>query len=168
VVGAGKRLRSPTLELMTQPGERAPGFRLARLGGGEAALEELTAGAPALLAFFKITCPVCQLMLPHLERIHAAGTLPVWCISQNDAASTAEFNQEYGLTMPTLLDPERRFPASNAYGITHVPTVFLIERDGTVAQVIDGWSRGDVKALGERAGVDPFQPGVYVPELRAG
>jgi peroxiredoxin len=153
---------------MTQSGDRAPEFRLRRLGGRETSLAEIVAGAPALIAFFKTTCPVCQLMLPHLERIHASGRLPVFCVSQNDADSTAEFNREFGLSMPTLLDPEGRYPASNAYGIRHVPTVFLVERDGTVSQAVDGWSRPDVQALGEMAGVDPFEAGVYVPEFRAG
>jgi peroxiredoxin len=153
---------------MVQSGDRAPDFRLARLGGGEVALDDIVSGAPALLVFFKVTCPVCQLMLPHLERIHAAGTLPVYCISQHDAAATEGFNRQFGITMPTLLDPDRRFPASNAYGIRHVPTMFLIERDGSVAQVMDGWSRQEVQALGERAGVNPFVSGVFVPEFKAG
>jgi peroxiredoxin len=153
---------------MIQPGDRAPEFRLSRLGGGEISLADVIAGAPALIAFFKISCPVCQLMLPHLDRIHASGRLPVYCVSQNDARSTAEFNREFGVSMPTLLDPEGRYPASNAYGIRHVPTLFLIERDGTVSQSIDGWSRKDVQALGGMAGVDPFVKDVYVPEFRAG
>lgn len=153
---------------MVQAGTYAPDFRLARLGGGEISLAGAIASGPALLAFFKVACPVCQLMLPHLDRIHAAGGLPVYAISQNDGRATGEFNREFGLTLPTLLDPEGRFPASNAYGITHVPTLFLVERDGAVGRVIDGWSRQDVQALGELAGIDPFVPGVFVPEFKAG
>lgn len=149
-------------------GDRAPWFRLERLHGDTTSFDEITAQGPALIAFFKISCPVCQLMFPHLERIHAAGTLPIFGISQNDADSTEEFNRRFGITLPVLLDPERRFPVSNAYGITHVPTLFLIERDGTVAQVIYGWNRGEVRSLGERAGVDPFLPGRQVPEFQAG
>ena len=41
-----------------------------------------------------------------------------------------------------LLDREEDdFPASNAYGISRVPTMFLVERGGTVARVIEGWSQ---------------------------
>ena len=85
-------------------GSPAPDFRLSRLAGGEATSGELISHGPVLLAFFKVTCPVCQLTFPYLERLHAAGTLPVYGISQNDARDTREFNREFGVTFPTLLD----------------------------------------------------------------
>src|SRR5579872_1181839 len=88
------------------PGSRAFDFRLPRLDGGEAALHDLIASGPAVLAFFKITCPVCQLTLPYLERIHRGGILPVYGISQNEIEDTTEFNREFGLTLPMLLDRE--------------------------------------------------------------
>src|SRR2546425_585632 len=108
------------------PGDVAPGFRLHRLEGGEVSLAELLPTGPILLAFYKVTCPVCQFTLPFLERIHAGAALPIYGISQDDAGDTREFNAEYGLTLPTLLDREDDgFPASNAYGISHVPTMYL-------------------------------------------
>jgi peroxiredoxin len=153
---------------MIRAGKRAPDFTLARLGGGEVSLADLLAGGPVLLAFFKISCPVCQLLVPHLERIHQAGTLPIYGVSQNLAGATEEFNRAFGVSFPVLLDPEYRFPASNAFGITHVPTLFLVEADGVVAQVIDGWDREAIRRLGARAGADPFLPGQSVPAWKAG
>ena len=91
---------------LLDPGSRAPGFRLSRLEGGEATLAELTARGRVLLVFFKVTCPVCQLTMPFLERLHASGALPVCGISQNDAADTREFNTYFGVNFPTLLDTE--------------------------------------------------------------
>src|SRR5215471_18173574 len=84
----------------------APGFRLAGLEGGEVTLADLTAQARVLLVFFKITCPVCQLAMPFLERLHAAGGLAVYGISQNDAESTREFTRYFKVTFPILLDSE--------------------------------------------------------------
>src|SRR5580658_9844628 len=89
-------------------GKRAPEFQLEMLGGGSTTLREILAGGPALLAFFKISCPVCQMTFPFLERIHRAGAVRIFGISQNDAADTREFNQEFGVTFPTLLDSEDR------------------------------------------------------------
>ena len=98
---------------LLEAGTRAPDFRLEMLPGGEITLAEILAGGPALLAFFKISCPICQLTFPFLERIHAAAALRIFGISQNDAAETREFNREFGVTFPTLLDSEERgFPAS--------------------------------------------------------
>jgi peroxiredoxin len=154
---------------LLDPGSRAPGFRLARLEGGEATLAELTAQGRVLLVFFKVTCPTCQLAMPFLERLHASGALSVYGISQNDAADTREFNTYFGVNFSTLLDTEETdFPASNAYGISSVPSMFLVEPDGTVSRVIEGWSKMDMEALGTAVGMVLFRPEDSVPVWKAG
>jgi peroxiredoxin len=159
------RKKSP----LPQPGTQAPEFRLARLGGGEVALADLLTEGSLALAFFKISCPVCQMTLPFLDRIHAGSDLRVYGISQNDEPDTREFAQQYGLRFPMLLDSEDdRFPASNAYGISHVPTTFLVEPDGVVGRVIEGWIKQEILWLGARAGMNPIGDGDHVPEWKAG
>jgi peroxiredoxin len=154
---------------LLERGSRAPDFRLPRLDGGTVALQEILANGPALIAFFKTTCPVCQFAFPFLERIHQAGTLPVCAISQDDARDTREFNRQCGLTFPTLLDTARSgFPVSNAFGISSVPTTFLIERDGGISRAIEGWSKREIEWLGGLAGVEAFRQGDNVPEWKAG
>ena len=158
-----KKLQKPEV------GTQAPEFRLKRLGGGEVALADLRAEGPALLVFFKVSCPVCQMTLPFLERIHEGGGLRIYGVSQNDAQDTREFAEHYGLRFPMLLDSEDdRFPASNAYGLSHVPTSFLVEPDGTVGRVIDGWVKQDILWLGARVGVNPIAHEDHVPEWKAG
>ena len=150
-------------------GRRAPEFRLDLLTGGSTTLSELLAHGPVLLAFFKISCPICQLTFPFLERIHAAGSLPIFGISQNDAGDTREFNREFGVTFPTLLDTEEGgFAASNDYGISSVPTMFLVEPGGAIANVVEGWRKKEMEALGAPAGASLFRPDEYVPEWKAG
>src|ERR1035441_11010900 len=112
---------------LLEPGSRAPDFRLPRLDGGAVVLQEIVAKGPAVIAFFKTTCPVCQLTFPFLERIHKAGTLPVYAISQDDADDTREFNREFGLTLPTLLDTGRSgYPVSEAFGISSRASALLL------------------------------------------
>jgi len=159
------RKKSP----LPQVGTRAPEFRLARLGGGEVALADLLADGPALFAFFKVSCPICQMTLPFLDRIHAGSALRVYGISQNDEPDTREFAQQYGLRFPMLLDSEDNcFPASNAYGISHVPTTFLVEPDGMVGRVIEGWIKQEILWLGARVSVNPIGADNRVPEWKAG
>ena len=159
-------LRQRTL---LDPGSRAPGFRLARLDGGDATLAELAACGRVLLVFFKVTCPVCQLATPFLERLHASGTISICGISQNDAVDTREFNTYYGVNFGTLLDSEETdFAASNAYGISSVPSMFLVESDGTISRVIEGWSKMDMEALGAAAGMTLFRPEDSVPVWKPG
>lgn len=153
---------------MLQSGSIAPPFLLEDMGGGKRSLKEILEAGPALLAFYKISCPVCQLTLPFLERI-ARGSLQVIAISQDDERGTAKFQQKYGLSLPTLLDRESGdYPASNAYGISHVPSLFLIEPDGRVSMAVDGFVKRDLEAIGQRAGVAPFHPDDHVPEWKAG
>jgi peroxiredoxin len=154
---------------LLDPGSRAPGFRLAWLEGGEATLAELTVHGRVLLVFFKVTCPTCQLAMPFLERLHASGAVSICGISQNDAADTREFNTYFGVSFATLLDTEETgFPVSNAYGISTVPTMFLVETDGTISRVIEGWNKIDMEALSASAGMTLFRPEDSVPAWKAG
>jgi peroxiredoxin len=150
-------------------GDRAPSFRLDGLDGSTQSLGDILAGGPALLAFFKISCPVCQLTAPYLERLAANNAIQVIGISQDDAGLTRNFAQRFGVTFPTLLDsPAEDYPASNAYGITSVPSLFLLERDGTISRSFHGFSKRDFEEIGSRAGVLPFGPEDHVPEWKAG
>jgi peroxiredoxin len=154
---------------LLKTGSLAPDLRLARLDGGETSLTEILANGPALLAFFKVNCPVCQLAFPFLERIHSPGKLSIWGISQNGPADTRAFCAEYGITFPVLIDPEKAgYQASNAYGISSVPTLFLVEQDGGISKVIPGWSKIDVAEIGGTVGVNPFRDSESVPEWKAG
>ena len=154
---------------LLEPGSRAPDFRLRLLAGGDATLAEILAAGPVLLAFFKISCPICQLTFPFLERIHAAGSLRIFGISQDGADDTRDFNREFGVTFPTLLDSEESgFPASNDYGISSVPAMFLVEPGGMISNVIEGWRKKDMEGLAAPAAASLFRPGEYVPEWKAG
>ena len=148
---------------LIETGAKAPDFTLPLLAGGEAGLAQIISGKPALLAFFKIACPVCQLTLPFLQRLHDAGAIAVYGVSQNGSGDTRDFAQRYKLSLPIVLDPEKAFPASNAYGISSVPTLFLIESSGTIARVIEGWRKQDMASLGEI-----FSGRESVPEWKAG
>ena len=120
-----------------------------KLSGGEVSLADLLQDGPVLLVFFKITCPVCQMTLPFLERLHAAGTMRIFGVSQNDADDTRNFARHFGLTFPMLLDLEENgFAASNAYGISSVPTMYLVERGGVIANVMEGWLKTEMERLG--------------------
>jgi peroxiredoxin len=162
-------MATPERHKLLDIGAVAPDFRLPRLEGGEITLQEIIAAGPALLAFFKISCPVCQMTLPFLDRIQSPDRLPVYAISQNDAADTRAFQRRFTTALPTLLDPENAgFPVSNAFGISMVPTLFLIEPGGAISRVLEGWSKSEVAQLGVLAGVNPFSPGEPVPEWKAG
>jgi peroxiredoxin len=150
-------------------GDAAPGFELKDLGGATVKLQDVLRNGPALLAFFKISCPVCQLTFPYLQRLSTGTGLQVIGISQDEARDTASFNERYGVTFPTLLDRRADgYAASNAYGITNVPSLFLVEPDGQISMAGSGFVKRDIEALAARVGVAAFNPGERVPEFKPG
>lgn len=154
---------------MLEAGSKAAEFRLVDLGGGTASLKEILDRGPALLAFFKVTCPTCQLTLPFLNRMAEGPSLQFIAISQDDAEATTEFNAEFGVQFRTLLDEEDAgYPASNAYGISYVPSMFLVEQDGRVSWADHGFTKRSLEDLGRRAGVAPFRDSDRVPEAKSG
>ncbi len=153
---------------MLASGAKAPSTRLGDLSGQEHQLREILARGPVLLALYKISCPVCQMTLPYLERI-SKGSLQVIAISQDDQRGTGSFQRRCGLTMSTLLDREEDgYPASNLFGISHVPSLFLVEPDGVISLASEGFVKRDLEAIGKRAGIQPFRPDEKVPEWKGG
>ena len=153
---------------MLSAGAKAPGFTLTDISGKKHTLGEMLERGPVLLALYKISCPTCQLTLPYLERM-VTGSLQVIGISQDDERGTHRFLKTHSLTIPALLDREEdRYQVSNAFGITHVPSLFLVETDGTISLATTGFVKRDLEAIGRRAGVEPFHAEDHVPEWKAG
>ncbi len=158
-------------------GKTAPDISLPDIHGKQFSLRDALQHGPVLLAFFKISCPICQYTLPFLERIYRAlgAKAQVIGISQNEQKDTARFLREYGITYPVLLDDSSQYPASNAYRITNVPTLFLVAPDGEIEVASVGWSKQDVEDINRRlahalsAKASPvFHRGEQVEDFKAG
>ena len=159
-------------------GTRAPHFELTSVSGEKFSLQDALAHGPVLAVFFKISCPVCQYALPFYERIYKAygsQKLTIVGVSQNEKSDTAEFNKRYGITFPVLLDDTKKFPVSNAYGLTTVPTAFWIAQDGEIEISSVSWMRQEFEQIARKAaettGASPkplFQPSEQIADFRAG
>jgi len=162
-----------------EAGIHAPEMKLAFLDGQEFSLRDALKRGPVVAAFFKVNCPVCQFSLPYLEKMFQAygqsGKFTMVGVSQNDAADTRGFNREYGISFPMLLDEKSNYPASNAYGLSHVPTVFLISMASEIEASSVGWSRQEMEQLNQKlaqisgtTAVKLFAPGERVPDYKPG
>lgn len=152
------------------PGRQAPSFSLREADGAVRSLERILADGPAILAFFKVSCPTCQLTFPFLERFHrqAGGRFQVFGISQDEENHTKAFAREFGLTFPMLLDDPGEYPVSNAFGITHVPSIYWIDRTGDIRDLQEGFAKRDLENLGRSLGVEVFRPEDDIPDWKAG
>ena len=158
-------------------GNLAPGFALKSLDGREFSLSSLMERGPVVAAFFKISCPVCQFTFPFLERLHQRyrdDNVTILGVSQDDARSTKRFASEYGVTFPLLTDVDG-YLVSNAYGLTNVPTIFLIDTDGKVKISSMGFDKEDLERIaGELAqcrkiALAPlFRPDEIIPANKPG
>ncbi len=159
-------------------GTKAPEISLAAVDGTTFSLQNALQRGPVVAAFFKVSCPVCQYTLPYLERLHKAyggQKITIVGISQDDKRNTNAFLKEYGVTFPTLLDDPNGYAVSNAYGLTNVPTWFLIGQDGQIEISSVGWVKTEMEDLSRRLAeaqkvtLPPlFQPGEDVRDFRAG
>ncbi len=159
-------------------GNTAPGFSLKALDKKEYSLNNLLERGPVVAAFFKISCPVCQFTFPFLERLYrryGGDSVTFLGVSQDDVRSTTSFSKEYGVTFPILIDDENGYLVSNAYGLTNVPTIFLIDTDSTVKLSSMGFDKKDLETiaanLAERKKMSLtalFRPDEVVPADRPG
>lgn len=160
------------------PGTAAPDFTLPEVSGKPFSLKEALARGPVVLAFFKISCPVCQYAFPFVERIYKNASnkgVTIVGVSQDNPRDTNAFMKEFGVTFPVLLEDLTSYPVSNAYGLTNVPSIFWIAPDGEIELSSVGWSRQDIEQIHHKiselnggAPLPLFKPGEDVRDFRAG
>ncbi len=161
-----------------EAGVRAPEFSLPTTDGKTVSLADELKKSPVLLAFFKVSCPVCQYAFPFYERMYQANRntgVSIIGVSQDSAKDTKAFMKEFGVTFPVALDDPANYAISDAYGLTNVPTLFYIEPSGEIEITSVGWSKADVEAinakLAERRRQAPtalWRKGESVQDFRAG
>jgi peroxiredoxin len=139
---------------MITVGSSCPTFDLPLVGGGRVRSQDLTkVGRPALVVLFKTECPTCRLAFPFLQRIwdrvrrlpEAAGFL---AIAQNPPGEIPAFFAQYGATFPCATDVEP-YPASNAFEITNVPSLFLLDEHGVIVRASVGFSRKEYDEIAD-------------------
>ncbi|MGQ0720627.1 MAG: peroxiredoxin family protein [Candidatus Eiseniibacteriota bacterium] len=148
------------------PGAKAPAFHLPGLACRSVAVP---GAAPlTLLAFTKASCPTCRWMFPFVQALHErAKGLAVVGVASDPVGEARAFVEELRLTFPIGVE-SAPWPVSAAYGLTSVPTLFLIET-GTVRLASVGFSRSDfLEIASAAAAASPFPAGAAVPAFRPG
>ncbi len=158
------------------PGSDAPPFALPADDGSERSLEDLSAGGPVVLAFFKTSCPTCRMSFPVYAELHRryGDVIPVVPVAQDPIDDAAPWLDQAGFKGLFVEDHSSDFATSDAYEIQSVPTLVMVE-DGKVVATGEGWDRERANAwavdLGERTGREtgpvsvktdgrpPFRPG---------
>ena len=129
---------------------------------------------PLAVVFYKVTCPVCQMAGPTVDAMARAYPGRVVGVGQDPPDALERFGREFGMDVPAVPDLPP-YDASNAYGIESVPTLFVIDGTGTVADVVVSWDRDGYNRasgrLAELIGVEPVtvsDPSDGLPSFRPG
>ncbi|MCI0331486.1 MAG: TlpA family protein disulfide reductase [candidate division Zixibacteria bacterium] len=162
---------------MIKTGNTAPALSLAGTDGKKHGLDEIKNKGIGFFAFFKVSCPTCQYTFPFLERIHQKikdKGIPFWGIVQDPMDKALEFARQYGTSFPHLID-DRPHLVSKIYGISIVPTWYLLDGNLKVLATGEGWVKKEyvdlATLLAEKTGAEIlglFNPEENVVELKPG
>ena len=147
-------------------GDHAPSLELPDAATGESVTDPWRDG-PVVLAFFKTTCPVCQMAAPKVQALAEAGVRVV-AVGEDPPPQIRAYAERQGQKVTTLSEPAP-YPASDAFGVDTVPTLFSVDENGTVRDAVVSWDRAEWNRFAEAAGgaavseegdgLPPFRPG---------
>lgn len=120
-------------------GKMAPDFTLPNLKGDKVTLSDLK-GKIVLIDFWATWCAPCRRAHPHIQKIYDEYKdkgLVVLGINNEGAETARKYMEEHGYTFSTLIDMSDAVSAR--YGVSAIPSVFIIGRDGKVARHLVGF-----------------------------
>ena len=140
-------------ELAVKAGDAAPDFKLADLDGKEVTLASLK-GKVVLLDFWATWCGPCKAAMPTIQKLHDEykdkGVVILGVNTWEEKPQAArEYMTKRKFTYGCLLKGDE---LAQAYGVTGIPTLVIIGRDGRVAKVEVGLS--DPSGGGLRKAID--------------
>jgi peroxiredoxin len=120
----------------TAVGTIAPDFTLSDLSGQAYRLSSLK-GKVVLLEFWATWCPPCQASAPELNRLvetFAGKEFVLLAVSVDEGSDAAdklrEFGREKNALYPIMHDSGK---VADMYGISSIPSLFLIDREGVIS-----------------------------------
>lgn len=141
-------LTGPALALKPPVGDRAPGFTLHSDGPYNLRLEEQK-GYVMVVGFWASWCRSCPPQLKALEALHqkyADQGVKVWGITLDADFQTAQqYARNKGLHFTLLHDTAVK--VSERYDIDDLPALFIVDRDGKLRMMSEGFNPGDEDKL---------------------
>ncbi len=153
---------------MLARGVRAPSFTLPDIDTAEPVADPWRDGSgPTVLAFFKATCPVCQLAAPMVRAMAESGARVV-AVGEDPAPTLVSYRDRWAQNVPTLSEPAP-YRVSGAYGLVSVPSLYLVDPGGTVLDAVLGWDRDEWNRVSVAGGGRPVSAaGDGLPAFRPG
>jgi thiol-disulfide isomerase/thioredoxin len=137
---------------LLKPGTKAPEISAEAYGGGTMNLASQH-GKVVVLDFWATWCPPCQKSLPHMEKVAKAvagqnvAILGVCVWDQRGAYDAWMLKHKGDFSFKFGYDPAGKSPANLAtrYNVSGIPTTYIIDAKGLVAETIVGYDTGDTR-----------------------
>lgn len=141
-------LAGPALAKKPLVGDQAPDFTLHSDGPFNLRLEEQK-GYVMVVGFWASWCRSCPIQLNALEMLHQKYKdmgVKVWAITLDEDFDVAlQYAKKKGLHFTVLQDGEVR--VSERYDIDDMPATFIVDRDGKLRLMTEGFNPGDEARL---------------------
>ena len=138
--------------------KQAPDFSLTSLSGDNVALHDYR-GKKVVLSFWASWCGPCRRELPALKNLYATyhkdpSKFEILAISEDDSKHDAlKYSNEERLPFPIPWDEGGKI--EEAYGVTAIPSLFVLDENGKVIYAEEGYSTMVNFILMQKLGLNP-------------
>lgn len=134
-------------------GDLAPDFLTRDLEGREVKLSDYL-GSVVVLDFWATWCGPCMVAMPHTQQVAAhyrdQGVVVLGSATNDSRAAFERWVRANESKYPDIIwshDPAERGPnraSRQLYGVSGIPTQFIINREGRIVEIVVGYLRGEV------------------------
>lgn len=116
--------------------DKTPDFTLNDINGGKVTLSDFR-GKVVVVEFWATWCPPCRESVPEMKSLYEkfkGKDFELLGISLDQGGSAlsdvSSFAKEQGIGYPVLMDDDK---ASAAFGVTNIPAIFVVDKQGKIA-----------------------------------